>query len=151
MMLPDESTIAYKRVELGNFCSVLPLVKNRKIAMIDIYRYPADSVSREIPSGFIEKNEDPRAAALRELKEETGYIARTLRNWGWFYPWTRSTQKAYLFLAEDVVKGRSMPDRAEQIRVKLFTVDEAKKMLALGKITHPPTIIALQKLLLQTK
>jgi ADP-ribose pyrophosphatase len=117
--------------------------------MIDIYRYPADYVSREIPSGFVEQDEDPRAAALRELEEETGYKTRRLTNLGWFYPWTRSIQRAHLFLAEDLVKGQPKTDHTEQIRVKLVTIGEAKKMLRVGKITHSPTIIALQKLLLK--
>jgi len=151
VMLPDKSSIEYKRVELKDFCSVVPLTKDQKIVMIDIYRYPADCMSREIPSGFIEQGENPRATALRELEEETGYKARKLTLWGWFYPWTRSTQKAHLFVAKDLVKRRPLRDHTEQIKVKLSEVDEVRRMLKTGRITHAPTIVALQKLLLRTK
>jgi len=39
------------------------------------FRPPVDKVTIEVPSGLIDAGEDPATAALRELKEETGYIA----------------------------------------------------------------------------
>ncbi|KIX10582.1 uncharacterized protein Z518_01666 [Rhinocladiella mackenziei CBS 650.93] len=39
------------------------------------FRPPVNKVTIEIPSGLIDAGEDPATAALRELKEETGYIA----------------------------------------------------------------------------
>lgn len=146
--LPDKSTIEYKSVQLKNFCSVLPLTEDEKIVMIEIYRYPADCISLEIPSGFVEQGENPRDAALRELKEETGYKARKLMSLRWFYPWTRCTQKAHLFLAKELTRGRRKTDITEQIEVRPLSIEEVTKKLETGKIKHAPTIIALQKFLL---
>ncbi|KAK4935400.1 ADP-ribose diphosphatase [Elasticomyces elasticus] len=39
------------------------------------FRPAVDKVTIEVPSGLIDEGEDPATAALRELKEETGYIA----------------------------------------------------------------------------
>ena len=41
-----------------------------------------------------------------------------------------------------------MLEATEQINVKLVPVEEVKEMLTEGKITHAPTIIALQRFLL---
>jgi ADP-ribose pyrophosphatase len=39
------------------------------------FRPPINKVTIEVPSGLVDEGEDPATAALRELKEETGYIA----------------------------------------------------------------------------
>ena len=39
------------------------------------FRPPLDKCTIEVPSGLIDEGEDIATAALRELKEETGYIA----------------------------------------------------------------------------
>ena len=42
------------------------------------FRYGTEEFSLEPPGGVVEKEEDPLVAGLRELKEETGYMALTL-------------------------------------------------------------------------
>jgi len=147
VMLPTGKKITYARVELKDFVTVLPITEN-KIVMIEIFRYPANRLSLEIPSGYVENGEEPRECAIRELEEEAGYKAGKLRSLCWFHPWTRSIRKAHLFLAEDLTKGTQKPDETEQIEVKLLSTEEIKKKLETNKITHAPTIIALQKYLL---
>jgi len=39
------------------------------------FRPPLNKVTIEVPSGLIDEGEDPATYAIRELKEETGYIA----------------------------------------------------------------------------
>lgn len=39
------------------------------------FRPPVDKVTIEVPSGLVDEGEDPGTSALRELKEETGYVA----------------------------------------------------------------------------
>lgn len=40
------------------------------------YRRGVDKIVYELPTGWVDKNEKPKKAALRELEEETGYIGR---------------------------------------------------------------------------
>ncbi len=44
------------------------------IVVISQYRPPVDAVCLEFPAGIIDPGEDPVTAALRELKEETGFV-----------------------------------------------------------------------------
>jgi ADP-ribose pyrophosphatase len=38
------------------------------------YRPPVDQVVIEVPAGLIDPGETPEECAVRELKEETGYV-----------------------------------------------------------------------------
>ncbi|XXH03114.1 hypothetical protein Hte_009505 [Hypoxylon texense] len=40
------------------------------------YRAPVDKVTIEIPAGLVDEGETAEQAAIRELKEETGYVAK---------------------------------------------------------------------------
>ncbi|KAK3898069.1 NUDIX hydrolase domain-like protein [Staphylotrichum tortipilum] len=42
------------------------------------YRPPVDKIVIELPAGLIDAGETPEQAAIRELKEETGYVAEVL-------------------------------------------------------------------------
>ena len=147
VILPSGKEIVFTKIELRDFVSVLPLVDN-KVVMIEILRYPRNCLSIEIPSGHIEDGESPEEAVFRELEEETGYSAGQLIGMGCFYPLSRSTQEAHLFVARDLKKGKQRLEVTEQIEVKLVSLDELKKALMAGKITHVPTILALQRFLL---
>ena len=52
---------------------------DNKVVLIRQNRFPHGYVL-EIPGGKLEKGEDPKKCAIRELQEETGYKAKTLKH-----------------------------------------------------------------------
>ncbi|HSF49741.1 MAG TPA: NUDIX hydrolase, partial [Nitrososphaeraceae archaeon] len=62
-----------------NYSTIVPFISNKEILIIKSYRHLVDSVQIEIPSGYIESGETPIEAAVREFKEETGYVATELK------------------------------------------------------------------------
>ncbi|HEY6588968.1 MAG TPA: NUDIX domain-containing protein, partial [Nitrososphaeraceae archaeon] len=61
----------YIRGKRKNYSTVVPFLSMDKILMIKSYRHLVDSSQFEIPSGYIEDNESPKDAAVREFQEET--------------------------------------------------------------------------------
>lgn len=43
------------------------------------FRPPVDKVCIEVPAGLIDAGESPEVCALRELKEETGYVGEVIK------------------------------------------------------------------------
>lgn len=50
----------------------------REILLEKQYRPPLDKICIELPAGLVDKGETAEQAAVRELKEETGYVAQAL-------------------------------------------------------------------------
>ncbi|MDD5261439.1 MAG: NUDIX hydrolase [Methylacidiphilales bacterium] len=55
------------------------LMPSNRLLLISQYRPPAQGLVIEFPAGLIDGSETPEIAALRELKEETGYHGRVVR------------------------------------------------------------------------
>ncbi len=67
----------YFVMEREPFCLIVA-EDGDKLLLIEEWRHPAQVHMLDIPGGWLEKGEDPTAAALREFREETGYEAEGL-------------------------------------------------------------------------
>eukprot|EP00538_Stauroneis_constricta_P007129 CAMPEP_0119556506 /NCGR_PEP_ID=MMETSP1352-20130426/8431_1 /TAXON_ID=265584 /ORGANISM="Stauroneis constricta, Strain CCMP1120" /LENGTH=210 /DNA_ID=CAMNT_0007603469 /DNA_START=188 /DNA_END=820 /DNA_ORIENTATION=- len=56
---------------------IIPLLKKEGVCdtiLVEQFRPPMGKPTMEFPAGLIDKDESPENAALRELREETGYV-----------------------------------------------------------------------------
>ena len=104
------------------------------------YRAPIGKWILELPAGHIEKGETPVKAARKELYEETGYKARSMKllykayvSPGLF------TTISYTYLARGLTKHEKT-DNEEMIGVKEIRFSEALAMIKSNKITDRKTI-----------
>jgi len=74
----------FYQVHLRPFAVVVPFLTNSNVLTIRQYKHGPRRVSLTFPAGYIEDGETPAAAASRELLEETGYEAGTLKHLGEF-------------------------------------------------------------------
>jgi len=120
--------------------------KGNYFYFVEQYRYTIKSKLLATVAGAIEKGEKPFAVAKRELKEETGIIAKKIRKLGWFYSnYGKSNQKAHVFLAEDLKFGEQEPDDLEregEIKMRKLKISEVKEMIKSGKIKDRDTLSA---------
>lgn len=98
--LPDGQVQEYDVIRNGAYVVVAAFTKEKEAILIQQYRPGPEMVLSSFCEGYIDENETPEQAAVRELLEETGYRAgsikllRTLRT-------AYSTEKRICLLAMD--------------------------------------------------
>ncbi len=108
-----------------------------KIALLKEYRYPVSSWQWEIPGGIVDPGETPEHAAVRELREETGFLCDEITPLGGVYTsFGSSNEKINLFLARCTKRGGASPEPAEVFDLYLFSEDEFKEMVRNGAFMH---------------
>ena len=141
---PGGVTADRELVVHGGSAVVLAHLDDGRLLLVRQYRYAARRWLWELVAGGIEPGESVEKAARRELKEETGYRARTLRRLFDFYPSPGFlTERMSLVEARGLTKSKAAPEPDEVLELGCFTRNELKKMVGSGKIRDGKTLVGL--------
>ncbi|SHJ58757.1 ADP-ribose pyrophosphatase [Clostridium cavendishii DSM 21758] len=123
--------------------AIVAFSEENKIILIEQFRKALDEIILEIPAGKLDNTEEPIKAAIRELKEETGYIADKVEYLGKFVTAPGFCDEIiYIFKATNLTKGKTSLDEDEFINVKAYSINEIKAMIKKGYIKDAKTIAA---------
>ena len=138
----------YYRLETVDWVNIIPITRRGELVLVRQERHGIGANTLEIPGGMIDAGEGPAAAALRELREETGYQGAVAEPLGWVHPNPAiQGNRLHMFLARDVVKvGAPAPDDHEEVEVVTVPVTQARQLVKSGAITHSLVICALYML-----
>ena len=125
-----------------NISMLIPITDQRKLVLEWVFRKGIGKWDLELPAGKTHPGEDPKVCAIRELREETGYRAKHVRQLGWFYllP-SRMRTKVFVFLAWKLKAGKPHRDLGERTRPKLVRGEDLDRVVA--SIRHGPSLAAL--------
>jgi ADP-ribose pyrophosphatase len=131
-------------VEHAGAVAIVPVTDEGHIVFVRQFRLPAAKNLLEIPAGSLDPGEVPDEAAQRELREETGQRAATLRRLTGFYTAPGySSEYIHVYVAEGLSEDRLEADEDEDLAVELRTLPEALELIDSGAIEDAKTIVGL--------
>ena len=144
--LPNGKKATRAYMEHPGAVAVLPVLPDGRIIFVRQYRYPVGVATLEIPAGKLNSYKDkPLTRVKAELKEETGYTAKSIKPLVSFWPTTAfSTEVLHIFTATGLRSGTPNPDEDEFINTEILSFKDAWALLKKGLIMDAKTIIALQ-------
>ena len=142
--LPNGVESTREVVEHPGAVAVIALAPDRELILVRQYRQAAGEVMLEVPAGVPLLGEEGAAAARRELEEETGWLARSVKKLfaGYASP-GYSNEVIQFFLAEELAPSRQKTDEDELIEVVKLPLKEALALLKAGQIKDNKTMLAI--------
>lgn len=123
LRMPDGAEIDWCYSDVPESVMVVPITPSDNVILVKQYRHNLKLDTLELPAGVAKHGEDLPAAALRELQEETGYVAdgrheiqelgrfyalpsetnkwvnffgrRGVASCGWHHPWNRDRRRTH--------------------------------------------------------
>lgn len=146
---PDGRVGSFIEVDAPQWATVIPWFRDEEgvphFIMVKQYRHGSDQVTIEFPAGTVDPGEEPLVAALRELREETGYVpAGEVSLIGEVSPNPAfMNNRALFFLVEGVKKvGGQELDPNEQLDILKIPVSEVVDSMGYGLYDNGIMMIA---------
>ena len=129
---------------------LLPVMDDDHIVMIHNRRPTVDETLLELPAGTREPDEAPEVTASRELIEEAGYEATTLRLLHKFYSAPGiSDEVMWLYEASGLREVGACPEAVEAIEPVVMSRGEVEQMVRQGQVRDGKTLVGLYAWLLR--
>jgi 8-oxo-dGTP pyrophosphatase MutT (NUDIX family) len=126
-------------IDSRDWALVVARTTEGELVLVRQFRWGADELSWEIPGGIIDAGEDPVTAGLRELKEETGYVAESGRLIGQCRPNPAILNNyAQIVFADGCRPGEDGTawDEHEEMEVRALPEAQVMDWVREGVITH---------------
>jgi 8-oxo-dGTP pyrophosphatase MutT (NUDIX family) len=128
-----------------DWVNIIPVTPRGEVVMIEQYRHGIDAVTLEVPGGVIDESDPtPLHAAVREMREETGYDSVDVRLLGRIdpNPALQSNHCSSFLALNAEARFTPSPDDDEEIRTVLVPLDDVPRLICEGRVNHALVVVA---------
>jgi ADP-ribose pyrophosphatase len=144
LQTPDGREVLFDIIYHIGSVILIPIDSQGMVYFVRQYRHAAGLDMLELPAGTLEPDEAPAQAAARELREETGMAAETLKEIGSFYLAPGySTEKMHVFLATGLHPSPLPPDEDEFLSLEKIPYPQALAQAKQSQMEDAKTLAAL--------
>jgi len=141
IQLSSGKTTTHDIVDHPGAVAIVPILDDGRILLVKQYRYTTGKELLEIPAGTLEKGEAPDNCARRELKEETGYTAGSMKKiLAMYMAPGYSNEVIHLYFATALKAGESHAEEDEDISLEVYSADELLEGIEKNTIEDAKTI-----------
>ena len=141
VQLSSGKTITRDVIDHPGAVVIVPILDDGRILLVKQYRYAAGKELLELTAGTLEKGEAPDTCARRELKEETGYTAGSMKKILTMYAAPGySNEVLHLYFATALKKGDQSTEEDENIVIEAYGPDDLLDMIEKNIIEDAKTI-----------
>lgn len=146
---PDGSAGTVEMVRHPGAAAVIPFLddpasEDPRVLLIHQFRHAADGMLWEIPAGTLDGDEAPEGCARRELREEAGVAADTMRHLTSILTTPGfSDEVIHLYAATGLRRVPAAPERDEFIETRELVWSDVGRMVAAGEIRDAKSLVAL--------
>ncbi len=131
-------------VEHSGAVVVIAMPAPDEMVLVRQYRHPLGLQTWEVCAGGIDPGETPLDAAMRELREETGFRARSMRRlWSAYSAPGFCSELLHFFVTDEWETGETDPDPGEEIEIATFPIVRLREMMERDELPDAKTQISL--------
>jgi ADP-ribose pyrophosphatase len=136
-------------LDFPDWVSIAAITPDKRIVTVKQYRFGVAHFTTELPAGLVHPGEPHRAAAERELLEETGYTSSDWVYLGWVEPNPAyQNNRLHQWLARDARQTEACQlDEGEDVEVEILLPQEIQRYIREGRLRHSLALLSVARVM----